>query len=233
MRIFSLFDVGNVNPDGTVTQLGTMREVLLRCNYHFHADSAFNPRRAGISLLLAHHLPPKGTGGATEFADSRSAYDALSTETKERIDDWVVMNSQLHCRRVANPGNPLLDGKEFDPMQNRFGKHKLVQIHEPSGRKNLYIAAHAHHVEGKDVQEGQKELLDLLQYAGREPFTFKLDWKDPGDLGMFFDFATIHREVGLTRKQSSGITHASCIDLSEEATRENTREISGGQLYTI
>jgi alpha-ketoglutarate-dependent 2,4-dichlorophenoxyacetate dioxygenase len=52
-------------------------------------------------------------------------------------------------------------------MQNRFGKHKLVQLHEPSGRMNLYIAAHAHHIEGKDIDGGHKELLELLEYAGR------------------------------------------------------------------
>jgi alpha-ketoglutarate-dependent 2,4-dichlorophenoxyacetate dioxygenase len=185
----SLFDVGNVDPDGTVTQPGTMRELLLRCNYLFHADSAFNPRRAGISLLLAHHLPPKGTGGATEFADSRAAYDALDPATKDKITDWVVLNSQLQCRRAANPGNPALDGKEFDPMQNRFGYHKLVQTHEPSGRKNLYIAAHAHHVEGMPVEEGHQALLDLLGYVGQERFTFMLEWNDPGDLGRLPSYA--------------------------------------------
>lgn len=160
-----------------------MRELLLRCNYLFHADSAFNPRRAGISLLLAHHLPPKEMGGATEFADSRSAYEALDPATKSKIADWVVLNSQLQCRRSANPGNPKLEGKEFDPMQNRFGKHKLVQIHEASGRPNLYIAAHAHHVEGLPVEEGQNELKALLEFAGGKEFTFMLDWNDPGDLG--------------------------------------------------
>lgn len=179
----SLFDVGNVNPDGTVTQPGTMRELLLRCNYHFHADSAFNPRRAGISLLLAHHLPPPSCGGATEFADSRAAYDHLSDEQKEKYKDWVVNNSQLQCRRNANPGNPLLQTDEFEPMKHRFGKHRLCQVHEPSGRMNLYIAAHAHHVEGMGVEDGQKELLELLEYAGEPQFTFPVNWKDPGDLG--------------------------------------------------
>lgn len=175
--------MGNVNPDGSVTQPGTMRELLLRCNYHFHADSAFNPRRAGVSLLLAHQLPPPGHGGETEFADSRTAYERLPQELKDKYDDYVVYHSQLQCRRNANPGNPLLQTDEFDPMQHRFGKHKLVQVHEPSGRKNLYIAAHSHHVEGKDVEEGLKELLGILDYAGQEEFCFKVDWKDKGDLG--------------------------------------------------
>lgn len=160
-----------------------MRELLLRCNYHFHADSAFNPRRAGVSLLLAHHLPPPGHGGETEFADSRTAYDRLPQDLKDKYADYVVYHSQLQCRRGANPGNPLLQTDEFDPMKHRFGKQKLVQVHEPSGRMNLYIAAHSHHIEGKPVEEGLEELLGILDYAGKEEFTFKVDWRDPGDLG--------------------------------------------------
>lgn len=61
-----LFDVSNINPDGTLTQPGSKRDILARCNVNFHVDSAFNPRRAGYSLLLAHELPPPGTGGDTE-----------------------------------------------------------------------------------------------------------------------------------------------------------------------
>lgn len=52
-------------------------------------------------------------------------------------------------------------------MQNRFGKHKLVQTHEASGRTNLYVAAHAHHIEGMPVEKGQKVLLELLAHAGK------------------------------------------------------------------
>lgn len=111
----SLFDVSNLNPDGTISIPTEMRALLLRCNLQFHADSAFNPRRAGISLLLAHELPPPGTGGDTEFADTRTAYADLLPETKERIGEYVVMNSQLQCRRSANPGNPKLAGPEVRP----------------------------------------------------------------------------------------------------------------------
>lgn len=162
---------------------------MLRCNVQFHADSAFNPRRAGYSLLLAHQLPPPGTGGNTEFADSRTAYDDLPDEVKERIKDYVLENSQFQCRRSANPGNPMVSGEDvripavqgailannqFDPMNNRRGLHKLVQLHEPSGRTNMYITAHAHHVAGKPVKEGRAEVSDLLEWAGQEKYVLDL-----------------------------------------------------------
>nr|XP_019009012.1 alpha-ketoglutarate-dependent 2,4-dichlorophenoxyacetate dioxygenase [Kwoniella pini CBS 10737]OCF47793.1 alpha-ketoglutarate-dependent 2,4-dichlorophenoxyacetate dioxygenase [Kwoniella pini CBS 10737] len=187
-----LFDVGNVNPDGTVMQPGGMRDLLLRCNYHFHADSAFNPRRAGISLLLAHELPPPELGGDTEFADTRSAYDALSEDRKAEIKDWVVCNSQLNSTCCVYCVDIIT---QFDPMKHRFGKHKLVQTHEPSGRTNLYIAAHAHHVEGMPLKEGQKQLHDLLMHAGKPEFTFRVQWKEVGDLVVWDNTCTLHRSV--------------------------------------
>ncbi|WVF71806.1 hypothetical protein IAT40_006614 [Kwoniella sp. CBS 6097] len=219
-----LFDVGNINPDGTVMQPGGMRDLLLRCNYHFHADSAFNPRRAGISLLLAHELPPPGHGGDTEFADTRSAYQALDEAKKEEIKGWVVCNSQLNCRRNANIDengklNPLLDTDEFDPMKHRFGKHKLVQVHEPSGQTNLYIAAHAHHVEGLPMEEGQKRLHELLLHAGKPEFTFKVNWKDVGDLVVWDNTCTLHRSVpgSYAGKYKRDLRRTTVHDMSSQA----------------
>lgn len=69
-----LFDVSNLLEDGTVAPLTSHRAAMNKGNSLFHVDSSFNPRRAGYSLLKAHELPPKGTGGATEFADTRTAF---------------------------------------------------------------------------------------------------------------------------------------------------------------
>lgn len=43
-----------------------MASDLDQANEMFHTDSSFNGRRAGHSLLLAHKIPPQGTGGHTE-----------------------------------------------------------------------------------------------------------------------------------------------------------------------
>lgn len=215
----SLFDVSNVNPDGTITQPDSMRALLLRCNLHFHADSAFNPRRAGVSLLLAHELPPPGTGGDTEFADTRTAYDDLPDAKKDKIKDYVVMNSQLQCRRNANKGNPLFDTPEFDPMNHRFSRHKLVQSHEPSGRTNLYIAAHAHHVEGLTLEQGQEELDELLQFVAQDKYTVPIQWKDKGDLVLWDNTSVLHRALPGTfeGKYKRDLRRTTVHDMSSQA----------------
>ena len=40
-----LFDVSDLDPDGNISALESKRALLLRCNYLFHSDSAFNPRK--------------------------------------------------------------------------------------------------------------------------------------------------------------------------------------------
>jgi hypothetical protein len=46
-----------------------------------------------------------------QFADSRTAYEDLDDESKDKIKDWVLWHSQHHSRRVASPGEPLLEEK--------------------------------------------------------------------------------------------------------------------------
>ncbi|KAF2222824.1 hypothetical protein BDZ85DRAFT_281871 [Elsinoe ampelina] len=92
-----LFDTGDIDPHtGQAAPLSAAQVIGDKANEQFHVDSSFNARRAGHSLLLAHKLPPKGTGGATEFADSRTAYDDLSAEMKERLEGLVAGHGLFH-----------------------------------------------------------------------------------------------------------------------------------------
>jgi alpha-ketoglutarate-dependent 2,4-dichlorophenoxyacetate dioxygenase len=175
-----LFDVSNLDDDGQVVTTDSLRYQLGLGNGLFHVDSAFNPRRAGFSVLRAHELPPKGTGGATAFADTRTAYEELDHETKQKINDLIVHHSLWHSRRLAAPDCKFL--KAIDPQDHFMGRHKLVQQHEPSGRTNLYIAHHAHHIEGMETEAGQKLIKDLLEHAAQEKYIFEVDWENNGDI---------------------------------------------------
>jgi len=154
-----LFDVSNLLEDGSVAPLDSHRAAMNRGNSLFHVDSSFNPRRAGYSLLRAHQLPPKGTGGSTEFADTRTAYEELPEDLKRELieNDYVACHSLYHSRKTASPGS--LPG--LNPEDYFMSRHKLIQRHEPSGRMNLYIASHVHHIEGVSPEKS-KALIDTL-----------------------------------------------------------------------
>lgn len=94
-------------------------------NSLFHVDSSFNARRAGYSLLRAHELPPKGTGGATEYADTRTAFHDLPDELKARLleKDYMACHSLYHSRKTAAPN--ALAG--INPEEHFMSRHKLVQ----------------------------------------------------------------------------------------------------------
>ncbi|KAL4782356.1 hypothetical protein BJX76DRAFT_332980 [Aspergillus varians] len=189
-----LFDVGNIDLDGSVFALDNIRQAFNKGNSLFHVDSSFNPRRAGYSLLRAHELPPNGTGGNTEFADTRTAFNDLPEDLKKRLleKDYVAAHSLWHSRKVASPKAL----KDVNPSDSGFGRHKLVQMHEPSARMNLYIASHIHHIEGLEENES-KELFDrLYEHAQQPSYVLSVEWQHNGDLILWDNTAVMHRATG-------------------------------------
>ncbi|EXJ87403.1 alpha-ketoglutarate-dependent 2,4-dichlorophenoxyacetate dioxygenase [Capronia epimyces CBS 606.96] len=193
-----LFDVSNMEDDGSLVQVDSKRDHTSRGNSLFHVDSAFNPRRAGYSLLRAHELPPPGYGGNTDFADTRTAYDDLPAELKAQLNeaDYIGANSLWHSRRKACPHSEFL--RDIDPEAHPFGRHRILQLHEPSGRMNLYIANHLHHLEKADgtrvpEPEGTALIESLLTHATQPKYLLSVDWRDPGDVICWDNTAVMHR----------------------------------------
>jgi alpha-ketoglutarate-dependent 2,4-dichlorophenoxyacetate dioxygenase len=160
----------------------------------FHVDSSFNPRRAGYSLLRAHELPPPGQGGNTEYADTRAAYDDLSEDLKQELldNDYVACHSLYHSRKLASPES--LPG--INPEDHFMSKHKLVQRHEPSGRMNLYIASHAHHIEGVSPEKSKELLAKLYKHACQPKYVVSIDWQNNTDLLLWDNTCVMHRAAG-------------------------------------
>ncbi|WWD00951.1 hypothetical protein V866_007889 [Kwoniella sp. B9012] len=188
-----LFDVSNIDAEGNVVLPGSHDWVMRNGNTIFHVDSSFNPRRAGLSLLLVHSLPPPGTGGGLEFADSRTAYDELDERTKAKIEPWVMLHSQHHSRYIASPDSDILKDKMYHPESHPFGYHKIVQTHEASGRKNLYIANHGYSLSGKSREESKDDIKMLLDHTSQPKYCCEVEWKNPTDLVMWDNTCTLHR----------------------------------------
>ncbi|KAL3474486.1 hypothetical protein BJX99DRAFT_260418 [Aspergillus californicus] len=187
-----IFDISNLDEKGEiVTESNERRITAIRGNALWHADGSFNPRRTYVSILRAVELPPAGTGGATEYADARQAYDDLPDETKARIKDLVVVHSFLHNRQTANPDSPLFKGRSV--FDEPLARHKLVPIHEPSGRPVLYVTSYAHHIEGMPIEEGQQLLHELMAHATQSKYVFRHVWQNNGDAVIWDNTAVLHR----------------------------------------
>jgi alpha-ketoglutarate-dependent 2,4-dichlorophenoxyacetate dioxygenase len=194
-----LTDVGNIDDDGSVVSTDHIRHQMSLGNGLFHVDSSYNPRRAGFSLLRAHQLPPKGTGGGTAFADTRTAYDDLSDETKEMIKDYVVCHSIWHSRKLGAPTYDILKGINIE--DHFMGRHRLIQLHEPSDRMNMYIAWHAYNIDGWTREESKPILEQLLAHASQDKYTFEVEWENNGDLVMWV--STFLHDLTLSLRHSS------------------------------
>ncbi|KAF5675286.1 C6 transcription factor, partial [Fusarium denticulatum] len=66
-----LFDIGNMEHDGSIVDPSSPRAQANRGNSLFHVDLSFNPCQAGYSLLLSHELPPRGTGKPADYPIGR------------------------------------------------------------------------------------------------------------------------------------------------------------------
>jgi alpha-ketoglutarate-dependent 2,4-dichlorophenoxyacetate dioxygenase len=215
---YELFDAGNVSleppsssADSALKPLdpSSARAHANRGNGLFHTDSSFNPRRASYSLLRAVQLPPPGTGGDTLFADARTAAEELEGDLRERIerDDLVGAYSMAHSRKLASPDF----FADLDPTHWPMFRHRILQRHGPSGRMNLYVGAHLHHIEdlradidagsgstsgerrGVEIPDSWALVQKLNAHASQDKYVVAVQWRDPGDLIIWDNRAVLHR----------------------------------------
>jgi alpha-ketoglutarate-dependent 2,4-dichlorophenoxyacetate dioxygenase len=81
-------DVANLDVDGRVWKKDNrMRLFQMMGNRLWHTDSSFKAPSGYVSLLYARSVAP--IGGHTQFADLRAAYDALSGDSKMRLNGLI------------------------------------------------------------------------------------------------------------------------------------------------
>jgi alpha-ketoglutarate-dependent 2,4-dichlorophenoxyacetate dioxygenase len=156
-----------------------------RGNYLWHADSTFKKTPSLCSILTAREVPPEG--GATEFASTRAAYEALSPTRQDSLAALVVEHDLLHSRREIGFTFTAEEAAQTPPVY-----HPLVQTNPVTGRKSMMIGAHASGIVGWTVEEGRALLHELLELATLPPHTHRHDWRT-GDLIIWDNRAALHR----------------------------------------
>jgi alpha-ketoglutarate-dependent 2,4-dichlorophenoxyacetate dioxygenase len=86
-------DVSNLDQHHRPMARDDRRRLFSLGNRLWHSDSSFKATPAKYSLLHARSVPSKG--GNTEFADMRSAWDALDPEIQAQCDGLVCEHSQI------------------------------------------------------------------------------------------------------------------------------------------
>ena len=179
-------DFSNLDKDGTIMSADDRVWFFKLADRLWHSDSSFRPVPAKYSLLSGRILP--SWGGNTEFADMRAAYDGLDARSKAEVEDLVCEHSLAHSRAAIGFTELSPDEiRAFAPVRQR-----LVRTHAVTGRKSLFLSAHAGAIEGWTVPEARMFLRDLTEYATQPQFVYSHQWR-PWDLVMWDNRQTMHR----------------------------------------
>jgi alpha-ketoglutarate-dependent 2,4-dichlorophenoxyacetate dioxygenase len=155
-------------------------------NRLWHSDSSFKRVPARFSLLSARAIP--SSGGETQFADMRAAWDALPEPMKVRLEGLICEHTQLFSR--ARIG--FTDWSEEERVKMAPVPQVLVRTHPGSGRKSLFLSSHAGRIRGMEEPEARMLLLDLTEHATQPQFIYTHKWT-VGDLVMWDNRCTMHR----------------------------------------
>jgi alpha-ketoglutarate-dependent 2,4-dichlorophenoxyacetate dioxygenase len=179
-------DVSNLGKDGRPLARDSRERAFNIGNMLWHSDSSFRPIPAKYSLLSARVVNP--TGGNTEFADMRAAYDALDAATKTLIEDLICEHSLMYSRGLLG----MLDYSDEERAMFRPVPQRLVRTHPVTGRKSLYLSSHAGAIVGMPMAEARILLRDLTEHATQPAFVYVHRWT-PDDLVMWDNRQMMHR----------------------------------------
>ena len=187
LRIRTEFaDIANLDANGQVWKADSRLRLFQMGNRLWHTDSSFKVVPGYASMLYSRSIPP--IGGHTEFADLRSAYEALPEAMKQRLQGLVAEHSLLYSR--AKLGFTQFTDSEkraFTPV-----RRPLVRLHPESGRTTLYMASHVGQIDGMGDEEAAQFMKDLTAHATQRQFVYTHRWR-VGDLVMWDNRCTMHR----------------------------------------
>ncbi|MGB0632109.1 MAG: TauD/TfdA dioxygenase family protein [Alphaproteobacteria bacterium] len=178
-------DIANVGIDGEIMSRDHGSVTSSMANQFWHTDSSFMQTVAKYSLLSARVVPD--TGGDTEFADMRAAYDALPDDLKDMVADLIGEHHPLYSRMLL--GNAYSD----EQMSRIPPAHwPLVRTHPGSGRAYLFTPIHVHKIADMSVPGARMLVHELIEHATQPQFVYRHRWQ-AGDLVMWDNRCTLHR----------------------------------------
>jgi alpha-ketoglutarate-dependent 2,4-dichlorophenoxyacetate dioxygenase len=179
-------DISNLDKDNALLARDDRRRAFNLGNRLWHSDSSFKAVPAKYSLLSARVIP--STGGNTEFADMRAAYDALDNEAKAEVEDLVTEHSLIFSRgQLGFTDFTPEEWVKFAPVRQR-----LVRTNPATGRKSLFLSSHIGGIVGWPMPEARAFIRDLVEHATQRQFVYVHVWR-PFDLVMWDNRATMHR----------------------------------------
>ncbi len=172
----------------------------------WHSDLSYRQVPSLLSALYALEVPLKEgvVLGATSFASTVAAYDALPEDLKQRLPELRNVHSYRYyraknlqaqkdeqARGARNVQEHALTEEQLKSVPDV--EAPIVRTHPVTGRKGLFInEAHTSRITGLPEDEGATLLARLCAHIVRPEFRFEHQWR-AGDLLMWDNVAVQHR----------------------------------------
>jgi alpha-ketoglutarate-dependent 2,4-dichlorophenoxyacetate dioxygenase len=183
-EMLEVSNVGDTNTDAE--QIARRRQMDLG-NRFWHTDGSYKAVPCHLSMLYGIRVASKD--GETQFADMRAGYEAIPDEIKTEIEDMVAFHRGSQAR-------VMIGFDKWTEAERAFidagAAYPLVRTLPDSGRKTIYLSAHASHIIGMPVPEGRVLLHELTEIAAARAHVYTHRWK-VGDLVIYDNRCTMHR----------------------------------------
>jgi len=154
----------------------------------WHSDMTYVETPPPASVLLGVEIPDQG--GDTYFADQQAAYNALPEKLKLKIEYLTIKHDAAHTSVGSlRPGFEHFD----DPRDAPGSIHPIVQTHEETGEKVLYLGRREWaYIPGLELEESETLLDEVWQYAALPEYVWQQKWQ-PNDLIIWDNRRVLHR----------------------------------------
>lgn len=172
----------------------------------WHSDLSYKRMPSLLSALHALEVPVKDgvVLGATSFASTAAAYEALPPSLQERLESLRNVHSYRYYRaknRKAQEEERTGGGRiveEHVPSAEQMAsvpdvEMPTVRTHPVTGRKGLFVnEAHSSGFVGLPEEEGAALLGELCRHIVEPEFRYEHQWR-AGDLLMWDNVAVQHK----------------------------------------
>lgn len=165
----------------------------------WHTDMTYNHTVGFVNVLVAHRVPVRDGKplGATEFANTRAAYDDLPADIKTRLADATATHDLNffweHMRKSKGSKRPPLtpeQRRERPPVH-----HPVFLIHPITGRKVIYVnPGFTESIDGMSAAESAATLQLLFDHVLAPRYRYVHTWT-VGDVLLWDHIGTWHYAV--------------------------------------
>ena len=155
----------------------------------WHSDGTFEAVPPKATIL--HAIATPQTGGNTQFANTRLAYDRLPPGLRARAEGKTAL---FRLRGRSHHTQNIVHGDDLKKL--RDVTHPVIRAHPRTGLKSVFANPH-HTLRILDVPEEESDALlnELEAFCTQPEFQWEQQWK-AGDTVIWENHSTWHRGRG-------------------------------------